>query len=502
MSTTGKIIFFDATEARRLRKKNSASLPASYGKTIEEKKETIISSPASSVAAPEVIAEKTVSVEKTEPKKNPSVEKSESPVNVPREELDESCSMSSAELDAYLINFVVEQTGYPEDMVNLDADLEGDLGIDSIKKAQLLGELNEMFHFAGADASSAESSLTLDDFPTLRTIRDYMLLKMGSSDQKSAPVEKSESPANVPSEELDESCSMSSAELDAYLINFVVEQTGYPEDMVNLDADLEGDLGIDSIKKAQLLGELNEMFHFAGADASSAESSLTLDDFPTLRTIRDYMLLKMGSSDQKSAPVEKSESPANVPSEELDESCSMSSAELDAYLINFVVEQTGYPEDMVNLDADLEGDLGIDSIKKAQLLGELNEMFHFAGADASSAESSLTLDDFPTLRTIRDYMLLKMGSSDQKSETGSISEKSITIRNYLINFVAEQTGYPEDLIDLNADLATVLGIDSIKKAQLLGELSEMYQVCPLENSYLSDFTTLKQIHNAIMKELS
>ncbi len=39
--------------------------------------------------------------------------------------------------------------------------------------------------------------------------------------------------------------------------------------------------------------------------------------------------------------------------------------------INFVIEQTGYPPEIVRLDADLEADLGIDSIKKAQLFGEL-----------------------------------------------------------------------------------------------------------------------------------
>ncbi len=48
---------------------------------------------------------------------------------------------SPAELESFLINFVVEQTGYPTEVVELDADLEADLGIDSIKKAQLFGEL-------------------------------------------------------------------------------------------------------------------------------------------------------------------------------------------------------------------------------------------------------------------------------------------------------------------------------------------------------------------------
>ena len=73
------------------------------------------------------------------------------------------------------------------------------------------------------------------------------------------------------------------AELESFLINFVVEQTGYPPEVVELDADLEADLGIDSIKKAQLFGELREYF-----DITPGEN-LTLDDFPTLRHVLDYL---------------------------------------------------------------------------------------------------------------------------------------------------------------------------------------------------------------------
>src|SRR5262249_41089228 len=52
--------------------------------------------------------------------------------------------------------------------------------------------------------------------------------------------------------------------------------------------------------------------------------------------------------------------------------------DLKEFLIAFVVEHTGYPAEIVELDADLEADLGIDSIKKAALFGELGEQFKIA----------------------------------------------------------------------------------------------------------------------------
>ena len=75
---------------------------------------------------------------------------------------------SATELEAFLINFVVEQTGYPAEVVELDADLEADLGIDSIKKAQLFGELQEYFDV------TPDENLTLDDFPTLRHVVKFL----------------------------------------------------------------------------------------------------------------------------------------------------------------------------------------------------------------------------------------------------------------------------------------------------------------------------------------
>jgi acyl carrier protein len=81
--------------------------------------------------------------------------------------------LSAEELEQFLVNFVVEQTGYPAEIVELDADLEADLGIDSIKKAQLFGELREYFDVTPSD------DLRLDDFPTLRHIRDFLLKTQG-----------------------------------------------------------------------------------------------------------------------------------------------------------------------------------------------------------------------------------------------------------------------------------------------------------------------------------
>ena len=59
----------------------------------------------------------------------------------------------------------------------------------------------------------------------------------------------------------------------------------------------------------------------------------------------------------------------------------------------------------------MEADLGIDSIKKAQLFGELQEYFDV------TPDENLTLDDFPTLRHVVDYL-----ASEQSNESSISSE--------------------------------------------------------------------------------
>ncbi|MBX3440430.1 MAG: acyltransferase domain-containing protein, partial [Planctomycetaceae bacterium] len=107
--------------------------------------------------------------------------------------------------------------------------------------------------------------------------------------------------------------------LELFLVNFVVEQTGYPAEVVELDADLESDLGIDSIKKAQLFGELQEYFEITPTEG------MTLDDFPTLRHVVNFLanaakptepVLPPSTQQQAPTPGRANEHNENVASEQ------------------------------------------------------------------------------------------------------------------------------------------------------------------------------------------
>ena len=77
----------------------------------------------------------------------------------------------SSSLERMIIDLVVDQTGYDEEIIDMEADLEGELGVDSIKRAQLLGELETQYDLS----SLRDQNLRLSDFPTLGSIHAYVL---------------------------------------------------------------------------------------------------------------------------------------------------------------------------------------------------------------------------------------------------------------------------------------------------------------------------------------
>src|SRR5438128_6665541 len=60
-------------------------------------------------------------------------------------------------------------------------------------------------------------------------------------------------------------------------------------------------------------------------------------------------------------------------------------------ILALVVEKTGYPRDMLDLDLDLEADLGVDTVKQAEMFAAIRETYNIP------RDASVKLREFPTL---------------------------------------------------------------------------------------------------------
>ena len=66
----------------------------------------------------------------------------------------------------------------------------------------------------------------------------------------------------------------------------MVEKTGYPQDMLDLDLDLEADLGVDTVKQAEMFAAIREIYNIP------RDENRKLRDYPTLAHVIRFVYEK------------------------------------------------------------------------------------------------------------------------------------------------------------------------------------------------------------------
>ncbi|WP_280348810.1 type I polyketide synthase, partial [Nocardia neocaledoniensis] len=284
---------------------------------------------------------------------------------------------------------VADKTGYPVEMVDPTMDLEADLGVDSIKRVQVIGALQERFPNL--------PNLGPEQLGTLRTLDQIteLLAEAGGS---------ALTDEGVPAAGAADTESVRQA-----LREVVADKTGYPVEMVDPAMDLEADLGVDSIKRVQVIGALQERF--------PSLPSLGPEQLGTLRTLDQIAeLLAGGSTAAGDAGIPNvAPAPVAVPEEvaSVDTGLAPTADTLRQALREVVADKTGYPVDMVDPTMDLEADLGVDSIKRVQVIGALQERF--------PSLPSLGPEQLGTLRSL-DQIVAELAGGDVHPKAEAAAE--------------------------------------------------------------------------------
>ncbi len=180
--------------------------------------------------------------------------------------------------------------------------------------------------------------------------------------------------------------------------------------------------------------------------------------------------------------------PLPVPAAEIVAVQSPSSSDLLPVLIAVVSEKTGYPRDTVDPDMDLEGDLGIDSIKRVEILSAI--------AEKLPNSPKVKPEHLGTLRTLRQIAayLSKGTAIAVPLSAPTVAPPVAGLMTTLLSVVAEKTGYPVETIDPEMDLEGDLGIDSIKRVEILSAIAEKLPNSPkVKPEHLGTLRTLRQI---------
>jgi acyl carrier protein len=168
--------------------------------------------------------------------------------------------------------------------------------------------------------------------------------------------------------------------------------------------------------------------------------------------------------------------PSSLQSDELVISKLPSQIDLEQLLFQIVADKTGYPLEMLEFDMDLESGLGIDSIKRVEILSALQEQL-----PSSINLNTTEMTTLHTLGEIVDYLRknnqnasteILIADADMKNSASITSSTKFDAAQLLIDIVSDKTGYPTEMIDLSMEMESELGIDSIRRVEILSALQD------------------------------
>jgi acyl transferase domain-containing protein/NAD(P)-dependent dehydrogenase (short-subunit alcohol dehydrogenase family) len=397
----------------------------------------------------------------------------------------------STSLGSTVLAVVSEKTGYPTEMLNLDMSLDHDLGIDSIKRVEILSALQERVPDLPAFQPDELGSLhTLQDVVSLADARTTT--RPPASAQPVRPITQKPPAQSFVVPPVQASPGVEAPQftgLGPVVLEVVSEKTGYPTEMLNLDMSLDHDLGIDSIKRVEILSALQERVpNLPSFQPEELGALHTLNDVVTLAdarsagvhdAARNVAVQNVSSAGIKSAPT--------IPAPSRNQNVS----QLGPLVLQVVSEKTGYPTEMLNFDMSLDHDLGIDSIKRVEILSALQERVPNLPAFQPDELGALhTLKDVVTLADARSSGGTNNALSQtpvQQASTAVVpvtnhtltsSQKSGELGAVVLDVVSEKTGYPTEMLNLDMSLDHDLGIDSIKRVEILSALQERVPELP------------------------
>ncbi len=189
-----------------------------------------------------------------------------------------------------ILALMVEKTGYPQDMLDVDLDLEADLGVDTVKQAEMFAAIREIYNIP------RDENRKLRDYPTLAHVIRFVYekrpdLAIGSPVPGTAeigavaPVPRVIQPTS-PAPQMTPPQNGTGDAVKERILALMVEKTGYPQDMLDVDLDLEADLGVDTVKQAEMFAAIREIYNIP------RDENRKLRDYPTLAHVIRFVYEK------------------------------------------------------------------------------------------------------------------------------------------------------------------------------------------------------------------
>ena len=186
-------------------------------------------------------------------------------------------------------------------------------------------------------------------------------------------------------------------------MQIVADMTGYPPELLDTDLDLEADLGVDTVKQAEVFAAVRAQFGIP------RDENMKLREFPTLAHVIAFARDRAPGAAAAGAPAapapaaprrhprQPAPAAAAPPAPAEPEAAAAPAAgpagleEVTAQIVQIVADMTGYPPELLDTDLDLEADLGVDTVKQAEVFAAVRAQFGIP------RDENMKLREFPTL---------------------------------------------------------------------------------------------------------
>ena len=292
---------------------------------------------------------------------------------------------SGPDVTAEITAMIAEQTGYTQDMLEPDLDLEADLGIDTVKQVETFGKITKAYGL------SVPEDINLSELNTIQKIAEYIGSRIETQESPTQPESGTADPAPASGAE-------SGPDVTAEITAMIAEQTGYTQDMLEPDLDLEADLGIDTVKQVETFGKITKEYGL------SVPEDINLSELNTIQKIAEYIGSRIQTQDSPTQPDAGTVDPAAASGAE-------SGPDVTAEITAMIAEQTGYTQDMLEPDLDLEADLGIDTVKQVETFGKITKAYGL------SVPEDINLSELNTISKISEYIQAEIaGNSNDNAQ--------------------------------------------------------------------------------------
>ncbi|MCK4258912.1 MAG: SDR family NAD(P)-dependent oxidoreductase [Halanaerobiales bacterium] len=184
------------------------------------------------------------------------------------------------------------------------------------------------------------------------------------------------------------------------LLRIANRYTGYPHSVIDFDKTLHMGLAINSFTLSDIVSHIRKEYELSEDELSNVKEI-------TLREIFEIITEKKGISIEVAPALESKKVEANISHDEVSET-----------VYEIIQAKTGYPADMLEGDFDLEADLGIDSVKQAEIIGQVREKYVF------EQREDINIKDLNTINKIIEFTMGQVNNNVER-ETSFIEKEKL-----------------------------------------------------------------------------